>query len=285
MELLKQLFPYNLNGPQFLLFYALLLAGMLIFAYTIHKKEVTAELMEDLNKLHVQSAYELAYLRGGEKTFYELIISELIEEKKLAQNGTDYIVNKNIKLENPLSIYLDTLNKDVITLEQLFEVAQAELKSVKEKFLGLLELQDGKMPRISLYCLIVVELIGLIRVWQGIQNDKPVGFLIFFMILGGILQYSLHSWPIRKKQSEKYFGQNWEDLHTALSPYQKRLITYGFASICTGTILYQLYPFFSSLDSQRSFSNGSMYDSCGSDCGNDGCSSCSSCGGCGGCGD
>ena len=286
MEILKLIFPYNLDGPDFLLFYILLLLVTSIFCYQYYAKIAKAELQYDIDHLHVETPYELAYLKGGQQMFYELIISELIEEGKLKRNGEKYSINKHIKLQNPIAIYLDTLNKETVNLNQVYKMAQTEFQRTKKKYGSLVELKDRKVPQRNKIIIIAFECIGLIRLCQGIYNDKAVGFLIFILFAGGIILYSLHSWPIRKKRAEKYFSLNWDNMGTLLTEYQKRLLTYGFTSICAGTILYHLYPFFNSLGSPRSFSSNSIYDSCGSDCGGNGCgSSCSGCGGCGGCGD
>jgi hypothetical protein len=297
--------PYRLTGPQFLLFYFLLIVAALVslVVLQIEKNKQLEEIVSTFFPGNV-SAFEAAHFLNGKHRAVQTAIVDLVQRKLLeASDDGHFIIRKgnyrplpternpfisNLLLQEEGSIIrYETITNSWYNKEELTHPALGRL--VRFAMAG-----DGFLTKNAV--VIFALLVGIIRIQQGIANERPVVFLVLniivLMLLAAIIgkQFSRKSFII--KRSRQLYNEritNHVDLKKnviAQFAFSGNPVITGFAEgALLSSVFLTVVP-----------NNASVYDYWGSpqaytaDGGSgSSCSSGSSCGsscggGCGGCG-
>jgi len=129
--------PYNLTGPQFLLFFL-----MLAIAFAFHilirlgiKKRIIEEAIDRTPQQ--TDPFELAYLMGGRSMCQQMILIDLIEQDKIRDlKGSNYtIIRKHISgSQNPLNDFIQTNPEDHIGFTEIMNEAYRKAVLYDEKY-------------------------------------------------------------------------------------------------------------------------------------------------------
>ncbi len=279
--------PYKLSGPHFLVFYALLLGvvALIIYLSVLGKEnKLAAILKRDYPEL---TRYEMAYLSGSETRYALLVIAELVEEKAL-----EFIANKqwSIKYETIYTINYDQLKKsdsplkstlleyglDTIMLAKIKELSVNSSGDIRRKYAELKKRFEKDTNNLSPVLLVII--MAVIRIFQGISNDKPVETLVVMTLIFSVMVIS----SIRSfnffKACNKIIKTNFQSFLGDKVEYGNEIIIYGISAIAGMGI-------FSHLQRERWLMPNGNGPSDGASCGSGGCSGGGGCGGgCGGCG-
>ena len=176
-----EFWPFTLNGSQFLILYAFLLFAAVMLCHFITKWLRPAGRYARIN-----DPDRLALLGGGEARLAEAILTRLVVSEAIIYNGDDQFglgspdvvttgIDRDIvammpanwrHIERRIAIYGQTLHQELVSL-------------------GLM-MSDGETKRTSLVRtlpFLALVIVGVIRIGQGISNDKPVGFLAVLLII------------------------------------------------------------------------------------------------------
>ncbi len=193
-------FPFYLNGPQFLLFYAMLVAAALLVHYLMRqdrlqfmKKTIDAVPLDDLNIFqltHFVYGKERALQTGLVDLYRRELIS--IEERKIIGHQNKYRATE--KEENPLIPALLVSSDESWAYYTDIETWYRQQPFVHPAIEKIFRLSEENEPRRKRYLVIgMVLFIGLARILQGWNNDRPVTFLfieVIALVLGaGLLSY------------------------------------------------------------------------------------------------
>jgi hypothetical protein len=287
--------PFLLKGTQFLIFFPILFAFVLLSRYLVQLDEdnATEQNTDDISGEKI-SIYELAFLTGGKRRCFHLLLAECIDKALLIPlEQKQYTIDKSQEIpNNPLAFQLVKYPFNDINVDSLFDMSYDYLSTLTTKYKDVNDKPDLALE--NLHPVIIFVLVGLARILQGISNDKPVAYLAVELFIGTFLYVLFSDWISKTHTYEQYASRKIASnkaLHfndSASNPYQRALILEGIvaiAGISTFTHLETVltntpYPMH-----QKNLSNGGS--SSGGSCGSSGCGS--SCGGgcgggCGGCG-
>ena len=280
---------YKTNGPFFLIYYAALcIAGLLVSFFLNKHKEQTLEKIVAENYPFAFNTFEAAHFIYGSHKSYQTALVDLLKRGVIDCSGNDYRFNgyqKNDSDEelNPLVKKL----AEKITVNAVFTYPEG-LALMDKSFLshsGFEKLNhlSKKVDYQKFVIPGIVLLIGFVRLFQGMANNKPVSFLVLEIGLFSLLslmiaqQYSCNylvfviAEKIWRKQNEDGKSNNILNNFSILGA----VAIAGFAEY---TVLANTFNFYLP---RNTGINGSG-DSSGS---GSSCSGGSSCGGgCGGCG-
>ena len=285
--------PFDLSGPDFLIFYGLL--GMLVLGGLF----VVGRLSESgtVPRLDYSDPYLLAYLRGGEAEVIRVAAASLADRGLLrvdnnrlsAANATaPSLVRRPIEsaILQRLTIPTDfTSLFDSTTLRET-------CKEYKDKLEQLSLLPDQKLTGVRLNrLLITLAILGgvaLIKIAVAVTRGRHnIWFLVAMAVAFSFIAVRIYN-PFRTTRGDALLA----DLRTLFAPLKKRaaMINPGGATgeaallmavFGLGTLSLNEFPFISLFREKISSSTGgcgSSYSSCsGGSCGGGG-----GCGGCGG---
>jgi hypothetical protein len=283
--LFQKLNPYKVNGDKFLIYYSLL-GFYTIIAGWLYKKIRNSEYKKYVSNNFTDNLtpYQVAYYAGKYKHAYETCLVNLIVAKKIIFENGVFIIQKDPPVKdidyqaNPLQMCIDhladgeridLLKNQNMTNERDFKNAEAEKLSFIEN-----TLKDNMG-------LIILCLVAIIRITQGINNHKPVSYLIVLLILFTVIfvvlliVFTPSFIETRNKSIKAYYQKKWHNNSNYIHSFviePKRTITLNPELL----FLYEI--FFPVIVSDSSSSGDASSSSDGGSCG----SSCS--GGCGGCG-
>lgn len=293
--------PFELPGPQFLLFYLLLSLFILVVVWLLRRNAESGPAPQ----LNLADPYLVAYLRAGEAETMRLAVVSLIERDMLATKGAQLLRKSPGPRVNANPLEQAVLSKFNQPGEAASIYKDANLKAVCQQYRQQLE-QAGLLPdnsvkaarwlRMSVAVLFLAG-VGAVKVMIGLSRERPVAFLVILMILMLIALIAV-SFP-RLTERGKEFLEDARTLYGGLrdqaavmqpgaaTPEVLMLAAvFGVGALSTSAFGYtrQLFPQATSSSSSSSSSCGSSCsssDSGGSSCGG---SSCGGGGGCGGCG-
>jgi uncharacterized protein (TIGR04222 family) len=285
----------DMPGPQFLLFYGLLIALTLTVCWwLLRQSDTTISLPAFQIPSSTLDPYEIAYLRGGENEVLRIVLFRLFQQgalyaipEELGWSGDD----KDRIERRDSNTSLSTLENDVIncihshTARELFQdkaiqyVVELNCRPYKQRLLDeqLLVGSEAKNRAFnwgSIAATVILGLGGYKLITALAKGHTNVYFLILMCavavgVLFGICSSRLTFRGKKYLQNlEAAFG-HWKEQASQKAESQLLLLVGIFgATVLSGTT----YDFFS-----RMFSRGN--GNCGS------CGSGDGCGGCGGCGD
>lgn len=281
--------PFDLPGPQFLIFYVVLGGALAAFLWIFRHhgekgKTVAAPELTD--------PYLVACLRAGHAEVWRLATIRLIDRGLMQADGATISVVADAKPEDlPNEVERATLEwfrtpQDAISL--IKESSSLRLRQLVSPYeerlieLGLLPDSTAKAGNqgrlVAAAC--ILALVAIVKIFIALdRGHKNIGFLIMFAAVGLFVLYKA-AMPVRTLRGqavmedlEKLFSR----LHQpgALQPGKSSAEVMWMAAVFgVGALAFshleKLYP--------KAHSGGSCGSSCGSSCGG-GCG-----GGCGGCG-
>jgi len=288
--------PFELAGPQFLLFY-------LVFGFVLIGSVVVLRRSFELDsgmKVQVTDPYAIAFLRGGAAEAMRLASTGLIDRRLLAMDEeeklkvSDRAAPKLVSdpLESAILEHFRTKND----IKSMFTAAAVQEQCARIKA-GLEE--RGLMPngmakvRNILICFAAIAILwftALIKIDMALTRHHPFGFLIILVIVFTIVMLVLMGYK-RTVRGEHFVV----DMKNLFEPLRKRSANLVARNSNTDALLMGAvfgvtalpegpYPYVKKLfqkpDSSSSGCGSSSSSSCGSSsCGGGGCG-----GGCGGCG-
>jgi uncharacterized protein (TIGR04222 family) len=295
--------PFDFRGPQFLAFFGLLTVGVGLLAEGLRRSlarggpEAPAAL----------PAYELAMLAGGNPRTVTTALAALLNREEVAisavTDGPQLVrTNKEPAAEaHPLerAVWEQLRSEGSLTVSNLTGAMTEALvplrRSLEQRGLLLTPAQAAKVQRWPMLVALTVPAVGLVKIFVGLQRDRPVGFLALATVVTlvlGLIRFSRRATLsraggrcIRRARREQaalkakagYLRQAHSPLEVAL-PLSVAL--FGTAVLASG----RLSPLDDAIRRSRAHGTDSGSGGCGT--AGDGGGGDSGCGGggCGGCG-
>ncbi|MGI8907364.1 MAG: TIGR04222 domain-containing membrane protein [Candidatus Sumerlaeaceae bacterium] len=183
---------FDLRGPQFLVLYGVMFGGAMIVGL-IMRYFMRGPSDYDQLAAGRLDPYDVAYLQGGPPRAYQAALTSLLQKGVIHIMGDAVSVvygegSRRRDVEHPLEqeIVRQVDTQKVGRLGDLFGACAPAFDKMHEKLLrmGMLLSKNSiwsiRILMMSLY--LVVAAVGAIKIWVGISRDKPVGFLIAFVI-------------------------------------------------------------------------------------------------------
>jgi len=199
------IFPFSLNGSQFLLFYGLLIVAALLVHYLMRqdrlqftKKTIDAVPLDDLNIFQL-TQFVYGKNRALQAALIDLYRRELIsiEETKIIGHQNKYRTPE--KEENPLIPALLVNSDESWAYYTDIETWYKQQSFVHPAIEEIFRLSEENEPKRKRYLIIgIVLLIGLARILQGWNNDRPVTFL-FMEVIALVVAAALISYGFSTK--------------------------------------------------------------------------------------
>lgn len=292
--------PFELPGPQFLAFYAMLGAGVLFAVYLLKRRAEGGEPI----RLPSTDPYLIAYLRGGAVETVRLGVAVLVDRMLLELEDGERVVRRervspthgSNDLEHAILEKCETAThpRDLAASHRLLEIARRSYEPPLQR-MRLLADSDTRARRVQEAGLAIVLLcvVAAVKVAIGVARNRPVSFLVLFAF--GFSALTLFT--IRGRRTvlgERVLG-DLTMLFDALRERAAELRPYTatgelallMAVFGAGAVPIGAFPFVRAFRPATSTNTSSCGTGCGSSSGSSSCggggSSCGG-GGCGGCG-
>ncbi len=285
------MFPFDLRGPDFLLFYFGLSLATIFAGWMWRRIAESGE----APKLNLADPYLIAHLRGGANETIRIATISLVERNLLKVK--DKTIERSPKpveavslppLEAALLQVLRTPTEPAKLFNNDYLKTNCEPYQTKLQQAGLLPSADQKSSRRLIFALAVLWLLGIgfYRVQIGLANQRPVMFLIVLMIIA-VIAASFALFP-RLTPRGKAMLTDIKSLYGDLRSRQSRGLQKSEAVLIAavfgiGALGAFDYAYAKELFPRADQSSGGGSGGCGSSCGS-GCGSGCGGGGCGGCG-
>ncbi|HEY9733093.1 MAG TPA: TIGR04222 domain-containing membrane protein [Drouetiella sp.] len=288
---------FDLMGPQFLSMYAPLtvstIFGAIILLYTLKNKGGEHKETE-------LSAYDTAYLSGGDKRVVDAAVAKLLVSKVF----TASIAPPSIKATGELPSDADPIERSVLqavknhsisNVSDIYRYLTSISSAIRPKLIdaGLI-LNDARTAAIRTCCTLMilspVLFLGIPKLFLGLSRNKPVALLALLVLVGlGAAGWFFCQRCIRTARGDaaldflRFENRTLEysvRYGSGNSSHELAMATglYGTAILLTSPLFAPMKNVFRTpVSSSSGCSSGS---SCGSSCGGGGCGG----GGCGGCG-
>jgi uncharacterized protein (TIGR04222 family) len=285
--------PFDLPGPDFLVFYAFLGALTIGLLWLARRASEAA----DVPRIDYSDPYLLAYLRGGQSEVIRVVTVSLID-RGLLQSNDDQLVAVN---QNAANIVHRPIEKTLLqhfrfranassafTSPAILSTCQ-EYKDTLQR-LGLLPDESILRARLWRFVIAVSVLTGVaaLKILIALQRGRTnIFFLILLAVFFVLVAIRVHN-PLRTRRGDALLA----DLRNLFSSLKARarmlrpggetadaallMAVFGLAALPTAAFPYakRFQP------KSTALSTTSCGSACGSSCG----SSCGGDGGCGGCG-
>jgi uncharacterized protein (TIGR04222 family) len=196
--------PFSLNGPQFLLFYAILGLAVIIVHYLLRKEKfMHLEKWVDAWSMGDMTIFQLTHFVHGKERAVETSLVDLYRRELVSVDDTGTIVVHSDrykapdKEENPLiPALLNKADGSSVTYDAIAGDWYKKQLFTHPAIDELFSLTDQKESWFQKnIVLLFALLIGLARVMQGWMNDRPVVFLfleiIALAVIVGIITFQL----------------------------------------------------------------------------------------------
>lgn len=184
----------NINGPVFLLIYIIISILVIYVAKKISENDNSKDF--DIPEPTKLSPLDLALLRKGVKgaIFVSLISLWRKHKISISKNKNFVIVTKLIDKDNDLNILeKEILNKSseiqyfknffkIKSVNYFADILKDKIESLQQMNLLSDEFLFKKQKLIFFVSLTILLITGGLKLYLGILNDKPVGFLIVLML-------------------------------------------------------------------------------------------------------
>ncbi|HET9237665.1 MAG TPA: TIGR04222 domain-containing membrane protein [Oligoflexus sp.] len=284
--------PYELNGTHFLLFYAVTLALVSALVWP-RRPPASGQPRVSPERLRLE---HWAILAGGLPRAAQAVFARALQDGIILWNENELRYEpKSPESTDPLSGLFASRPRPAFALKQL-ENSLTSYESDLQKW-GLLQTRDAAsfQPTVISLGYGFVLLLGLVRIFQGLINHRPIGFLVLLMIPAGILWYKAIQRCQRKTREGLQLLQDYAvkyDHIRRAPPESEQPLAVALGGIAAlngsayGHVIWALEPEKKRLessdggwiasDSSGSAGSGDAGDGGGSGCGGSGC------GGCGG---
>ena len=284
--------PFNLPGPDFLVFYAITAAIVLALLYVVRSAAESGP----APRIDTSDPYLIAYLRGGKNEAARVATVTLIDRGILNADETD----GTVKVRAGTAVVRRPMEKEVVRLfarpQPAAEIfTDLGLETVCREYdaqlteLGLLPDPERVAARLRWFLLSLLVLLGLsvTKILVALSRGRGnVAFLIVLTVVAVVAAFKLTN-PRLTTRGNALLA-DLRRLFARLRQRAPRLVrggatadaallaaVFGLAALPTATFAYaqKLYP------KSGSGTSSNCGSSCGSSCGGGGCG-----GGCGGCG-
>jgi uncharacterized protein (TIGR04222 family) len=291
------LFPFALNGPQFLVFFPLLALSCII-CYIILQLDRYRPLQQLVLEHFPTDAtvFQTALFFYGKHRSVQTGIVDLIRRNLLSVSSDEVFTlhqqryQKLINEQNPLIAGFLSEERETVDYSIIASVWYRE-EYVRHPMLQKLgTLAKCKESFLQEYNLLLIPLvIGIIRFFQGMYNSKPVAYLFLEMLVLVLVTVIVRVYTSKNAMVSGKAEELITDPFGPVIRYDDEVvISYarGKNSInvfAEGLLLTSIFAPWASLDHNNPLTKPSSGDSgggCGSSCGGGGCGG----GGCGGCG-
>jgi uncharacterized protein (TIGR04222 family) len=292
--------PFELPGPQFLAFYAMLGAGVLFAVYLLKQRAEGGEPI----RLPSTDPYLIAYLRGGAVETVRLGVAVLVDRQLLEFEEGDRVVRRervrpthgSNDLERAILEQAETATRpgDLAVSQRLLEIARRSNEPPLHR-LRLLVDSETRMRRVQEAGLAIVLLcvVAAVKVAIGVARNRPVSFLVLFAFGFSVLTL----FTIRGRRTvlgERVLGDltmlfdalrdRADELRPNIATGELALLMAVFGA---GAVPIGAFPFVRAFRPATTTNTSACGTGCGSSSGGSSCggggSSCGG-GGCGGCG-
>lgn len=294
---------FDYRGEAFLLFYFYGFAFALFAAWVLAK--VASRMMAlPVRPVELSDPYEVAMLGGGERRALDAVLASLFARRMIEvqsegprKPATLHLVSGIIDSRQHAveQRVLQTLPQDIRSLRKLFTPLAEKLRSNLE-YSGLM-LSSGQRSQIQLITvapLMLMMVIGVAKVFVGLERGRPVAVLVFALVMSLIVMCVVLSMIARrtpageaewKRMAKPAMAPRFNESEPT-SPEAGHLAAMAVALAGTHALAGAGYePLYQSLHrSQAASSSGCGSSGCGGG-GDGGGGGCSGCGGCGGGGD
>ena len=238
------------------------------------------------------SFYEMAFLAGGVRRVLQAIVVRLHEAGAVKLNDKGNVIRSG-KLETVLDPIEVDLRQSVEVTEknwdQLRKTVQGRLDAIRNRLesMGLLVARSdvSRVRKASAWIMGLALFLGALRIWQGLREGYPTGFLVVLIILGfGVMLWFLQG-PFRTRTGDAEL-EKLQEIHG--KPNWKRgedsgLMAGAQLALAVGllgpTVLKD-----TPLEKIQSKLGPEYGTGCGGGCGGSSCGGGGCGGGCGGCG-
>jgi hypothetical protein len=300
--------PYALDGYGFLTFYSLLGFALIFFisSFNALQEKHVENNVKTLYDAQL-SAYKTAFFVGGGHRLVQTIALELIDKGMLTKMPDETNSDKLLMLDtsadfdetllhNPLYLTLQTVEKQTIT-PNFLKGSLYSFQLFHQEEIADLNLAGFPTDIKNVMSFLFLG-VGLCRIFQGLSNHKPTGFVIGLMVIYMLI----HSiWQFNKTSLNNIITRvfRWENSDTKPFSLPHRYAIEGRDALATASftniaLALALVSTDWGLPNQKLGNEGSNSFICGgavetSSSGGDGDGGCSGgdgggCGGCGGCG-
>jgi uncharacterized protein (TIGR04222 family) len=287
--------PFDLSGPDFLLFYVVLMAGVLVAAAFWRRALRDTENYQPPSQRE-PDGYELAYLNGGEALAVNAAVVSLAQQKVLKVTGTP----AELAVTGELSAEAHPLERAVVTgVGSSLCTKLAELRPALEQPIGavveaarrqgwaLTEVQQARARWWPALVALVGPVIGIIKVMVGLHRDRPVALLLMLVLASlvaiGVL---IGRRPRTTRAGDELLRRMRERYATMRGPAViNSPATPAMVPLALGLFGLAVLADTSMADMRKNLGPPPGSSGCGSSCGSSGGgSSCGGSSGCGGCG-
>jgi uncharacterized protein (TIGR04222 family) len=288
--------PFQLNGPQFLTFYSILL-GCLIFFLVAWYRRQRKQVLEKYNEVKMQhkSIYQVTRFVYGQNRMLQTAIVDLVEKQVLMPvESNGFIVNKldtaTHSDKNPLLPFIKKYfnEGDRATLAN-FEAAldESEHDSYDEQ-LSVLHQSLNSRSKTVIAVFVAVLLLGVMRMIQGFDNQKPTTILTIMCMVVFFAAFITTSFFSERVILQNIVAKKYSKLQLPDFGFNAShsATDFAFLGITAVSGLYGINHLTNSFNNHFKEKDGSLNSSggsgCGSSCGGSGCGGGGGCGGCGG---
>jgi uncharacterized protein (TIGR04222 family) len=287
--------PFDLRGPEFLLFYFCFSLAVIIAIVFFRRRAESGQ----APRIDLGDPYLIAYLRGGEDEVLRVAVISLIDRGMLVMDGhlirrADHVTSGMAKypIEYEALKKFDVLGQEASVFKAASVLTDNSLKSALRPYRDTLE-RAGLMPNANvcrdrrnrlLLALTGLGVAGAIKIQIGLYLGKPVAFLVVMIIAAMIIAAAI-SFPrltARGEATLEDLTNLYAGLRTqvnSISPGSATAELAMFAAVF-GVGALAATPFAYAEDLFHQKKNEYSSSSCGSSCGSSGGGS--SCGGGGG---
>lgn len=191
--------PFNLAGPQFLVFYGVL-AALVLSAGIALRWWLRTPADDDGTDASGLSPYEVTYLAGAEAATLDAAIARLVQRDVLTASASNRTLARSTR---PLSERATAVEQaiheavgdsvsgtDVVKVREKSEWAMRPLKrQLQELGLVVSNGDDWSARFLPLLLFLCVPLLGAIKIVVGLSRGRPVSFLVvgsIFLIVVGL---------------------------------------------------------------------------------------------------
>lgn len=288
---------FNSSGPDFLGYYFILMIAGTVVALVLqqHKAKKLHQYLEDHFPKNF-NAYQIARYLYGPHRAYQTALVDLLKRDMIDVSGTHYKLNSIPyfdwqKEPNPLlpAVTEMLVSRNTFTYSEGFELMDNEKinQSGFSELTNLSKLVDYQKFAIPG----IVIAIGFARLFQGMANEKPVGYLVaeigFFSLIALMIaaQYS-YTYLVFKKSESIWMNQTNNGYSNNVLNNFTILGTLAISGFAEYNVLTSVFE--AEAPNRRSIGDGGLAgnsggcssgDSDGGDSGGDGGGGCGGCGG------
>jgi len=190
--------PFDLRGPEFLLFYLLFSLAVIIAIFVLRRRAESGV----APRIDLGDPYLIAYLRGGVDEALRVAVISLIDRGMLVMEGrfirrADDVTSGMAKnqIEYEILKKFGAMGEDTSVLEAASVLNDNDLKYALYPYRDKLEraglMPDGAVRRDRsmrlLLALMALGVVGVIKIQIGLSLGRPVSFLVVIMIAAMVI--------------------------------------------------------------------------------------------------